>query len=198
MARTVPSLISRWRGTLAILCNAGLNQMLWAAPSRYKRNHRAADGVPIPRVSCFRDFDYLADGLWGKTFFCKLALALQRQFERVRKIRFGLFDGFALRNRGRNLFHKAGIATLFGGVKNGCQFHASRLSHPAIALVAAAGERLGGPRQRRHELAGGEGIEGAEAGGEVGGGPAALAGEAAGKNIGPLFSFPAVHFLQPE
>jgi hypothetical protein len=25
MARTVPSLISRWRGTLAILCNAGLN-----------------------------------------------------------------------------------------------------------------------------------------------------------------------------
>jgi hypothetical protein len=28
MARTVPSLISRWRGTLAILCNEGLNQML--------------------------------------------------------------------------------------------------------------------------------------------------------------------------
>src|SRR5882724_1789486 len=36
MARTVPSLISRWRGTLAILCNTGLNQMLWAALSRYK------------------------------------------------------------------------------------------------------------------------------------------------------------------
>ncbi len=36
MARTVPSLISRWRGTLAILCDAELNQMLWAAPSRYK------------------------------------------------------------------------------------------------------------------------------------------------------------------
>src|SRR5713101_335668 len=35
MARTVPSLISRWRGTLAILCNGGLNQILWAAPSRY-------------------------------------------------------------------------------------------------------------------------------------------------------------------
>ena len=33
-ARTVPSLISRWRGTLAILCDAGLNQMLWAARSR--------------------------------------------------------------------------------------------------------------------------------------------------------------------
>src|SRR5208282_941911 len=30
MARTVPSLISRWRGTLAILCKVGLNQMLWA------------------------------------------------------------------------------------------------------------------------------------------------------------------------
>ncbi len=36
MARTVPSLISRWRGTLAILCKVGLNQMLWAPPSRYK------------------------------------------------------------------------------------------------------------------------------------------------------------------
>jgi len=29
-------------------------------------------------------FDYLAHGLRGKTFFCELALALQRQFERVR------------------------------------------------------------------------------------------------------------------
>jgi len=28
-------------------------------------------------------FDYLAHGLWGKTFFCKLALPLQREFERV-------------------------------------------------------------------------------------------------------------------
>ena len=36
MARTVPSLISRWRGTLAILCKVGLNQILWAPPSRYK------------------------------------------------------------------------------------------------------------------------------------------------------------------
>ena len=36
MARTVPSLISRWRWTLAILCKVGLNQMLWAPPSRYK------------------------------------------------------------------------------------------------------------------------------------------------------------------
>jgi hypothetical protein len=38
--------------------------------------------------------------VWGKAFFRKLALALQRQFERVGKIRFGLFDGFALRNHG--------------------------------------------------------------------------------------------------
>ena len=34
MARTVPSLISRWRGTLAILRCEGFDQMLWAAPSR--------------------------------------------------------------------------------------------------------------------------------------------------------------------
>ena len=80
-------------------------------------------------------FDYLAHGLWGKTFFCKLALVLQRQFERVRKIRFGLFDGFALRNRGRNLLHKARIAPLFGGFINGCQFHASRLSHLHMVAV---------------------------------------------------------------
>src|SRR5713101_5386994 len=33
MARTVPSLISRWRGPLAIFCNEGLNQILWAAPA---------------------------------------------------------------------------------------------------------------------------------------------------------------------
>jgi hypothetical protein len=36
IARTVPSLISRWRGTLAIFCKVGLNQMLCAPPSRYK------------------------------------------------------------------------------------------------------------------------------------------------------------------
>jgi len=72
--------------------------------------------------------------VWGKAFFRKLALALQRQLERVRKIRFGLFDGFALRNRGGKLFHKTSIATLFGGFKNGCQFHARRLS-PLAAKV---------------------------------------------------------------
>jgi hypothetical protein len=43
------------------------------------RNHGAADGVPIPRVSYFRDFENLAYGLRGKAFFCQLALALQRQ-----------------------------------------------------------------------------------------------------------------------
>lgn len=72
--------------------------------------------------------------MWGKPFFRELALALQRQLERVRKIRFGLFDGFALRNRGGKLFHKTSIATLFGGFKNGCQFHARRLS-PLAAKV---------------------------------------------------------------
>src|SRR5260370_13036009 len=83
----------------------------------------------------------LAPGLetvWGKAFFRQLALALQRQFERVGKIRFGLFDGFALRNRGRNLLDEAGIAALFGGFKNGCQFHASILSHSPISLAPAA------------------------------------------------------------
>jgi hypothetical protein len=33
-----------------------------------------------------------------------------------------------LRYRGGKLFHKASVATLFGGFKNGCQFHARRLS----------------------------------------------------------------------
>src|SRR5882724_2489298 len=79
MARTVPSLISRWRGTLAILCNGGLNQYHGQHPRDTKRNHGAADGVPIPRVSCFRYFENLTHGLWGKAFFRKLALALQRQ-----------------------------------------------------------------------------------------------------------------------
>ena len=80
MARTVPSLISRWRGTLAILCNAGLNQILWAAPSRYKtqpwsrrwRSNSASFMLPL--------FGNLAHGVWGKGFFRKLALALERQF----------------------------------------------------------------------------------------------------------------------
>ncbi len=202
MARTVPSLISRWRGTLAILCNAGLNQILWAAPSRTKRNRASADGVPIPRVSCFRDFDYLAHGVCGKAFFRKLALALQRQFQRVRKIRFGLFDGFALRNRGRNLFHKAGIATLFGvsrpstqrafcvpdessGSKRGDAAFSCRvlqapllfnfqlstvnlrdgsLSYPFSNSYFLVDRCLCRRRQRRPELAGGEGVQGAEAG----------------------------------
>ena len=57
---------------------------------------------------------------WGKAFFRKPALALQRQHKRGRKIRFSLFDGFALRNRGGKLFYKTSIATLFGGLENGC------------------------------------------------------------------------------
>src|SRR5260370_8331446 len=44
-------------------------------------------------------------------------------------------------------------------------------------------------RQARTEVAGGEVVEGAEAGGEFGGGQAALAGEAAGKIVRGLFSF---------
>jgi hypothetical protein len=46
----------------------------------------------------------------------------------------------------------------------------------------------------RAEFAGGEGVEGAEAGGEFGGGEAALAVEAAEKIVGRLFSFPGVAF----
>jgi len=48
--------------------------------------------------------------------------------------------------------------------------------------------------KRRAELAGGEGVEGAEAGGEFGGGQAALAVEAAEKIIGGLFPFLSVAF----
>jgi hypothetical protein len=99
--------------------------------SSRKRRQRSfsAHGVPMPRVSCFRYFENLTHRMRGKAFFRKLALALQRQLERVRKIRFGLYDGFALGNRGGKLFHKTSIATFFGGFKNGCQFHARRLSH---------------------------------------------------------------------
>jgi len=60
--------------------------------------------------------------------------------------------------------------------------------------VAAAGEWLVGPRQRRHEFAGGEGVEGAEAGGEFGGIQVALAVEPAEKIIGRLLSFLRVAF----
>src|SRR5260370_5784279 len=49
-------------------------------------------------------------------------------------------------------------------------------------------------RQRRAELAGGEGVEGAEPGGEFGGGQAALAIEAAEKIIGWFFPFLGVAF----
>src|SRR5271163_3954798 len=77
-------------------------------------------------------FSTWVSALWPRNF-CKLALALQRQLERVCKIRFGLFDGFALRNRGGKLFHKTSVATLFCGLKNGCQFHARRLSHLLMA-----------------------------------------------------------------
>jgi len=84
--------------------------------------------------------------VWGKAFFCKLALALQSQFEGVRKIRFGLLDGFALRNRGRKFLNEARIAALFRGFINGCQF------------------------QGRGKLAGGELVEGAEAAGKFGAG----------------------------
>src|SRR6267142_230983 len=51
-----------------------------------------------------------------------------------------------------------------------------------------------GVKKRRTELAGGEGVEGAEAGGEFGGGQAALAVEAAEKIVGRLFSFLGVAF----
>jgi len=112
-----------------ILCKAGLSQCYGHHLRDTKRNLGGADGVPIPQVSCFRYFENLTHRVWRKAFFCKLALALQRQLEGVRKIQFGLFDGFALRNRGGKLFHKTSVATLFGGFKNGGQFHARRLSH---------------------------------------------------------------------
>ena len=56
--------------------------------------------------------------------------------------------------------------------------------------AAFAGERIGEGRQRRRELAGDEGVEGAEAGGEFGVGEAAPAVEAAEEVLGgglPLF-----------
>ena len=106
-------------------------------------------GLPPHLVSCFRYFKNLAHSLWGKAFFRKLALALQRQLERVRKIRFGLFDGFTLRNRGGKLFHKTSIATLFGGFKNGCQFHARRLSHLRMACGRGNGAEGGKPGDTR-------------------------------------------------
>src|SRR6267142_3178229 len=59
------------------------------------------------------------------------------------------------------------------------------------AQHAAPLQRL---RQGRAELAGGEGVEGAEAGGEFGGGQAALTVEAAEKIVGGLFSFLGVAF----
>jgi hypothetical protein len=48
--------------------------------------------------------------------------------------------------------------------------------------------------QRRTDLAGGEGLEGAEAGGESGGGQASLAVEPAEKIVGRLFPFLGVAF----
>src|SRR6267142_617272 len=59
------------------------------------------------------------------------------------------------------------------------------------AQHAAPLQRL---RQRRTELARGEGVEGAEAGGEFGGGQAALAVEATEKIVGRLFPFLRVTF----
>src|SRR2546426_3365004 len=54
MARTVPSLISRWRGTLAILCNEGLNQMLWAAPDRKSTRLNSSHLVISYAVFCLK------------------------------------------------------------------------------------------------------------------------------------------------
>lgn len=44
MVRTVPSLISRWRGLLAVLCRVGLNHKLWAVASgAWRRGFRKSD-----------------------------------------------------------------------------------------------------------------------------------------------------------
>jgi hypothetical protein len=55
--------------------------------------------------------------------------------------------------------------------------------------AAFAGERIGGRRQSRRELAGGEGVEGAEAGGEFGVGQAAVAVEPAEEISGGAIPF---------
>ena len=60
--------------------------------------------------------------------------------------------------------------------------------------AAFAGERIGECRQRRRELAGGEGVEGAEAGGEFGGGQAAFAVEPAEEITGGAFPFLRIAF----
>src|SRR6266852_8897060 len=56
------------------------------------------------------------------------------------------------------------------------------------------GRWLGDRSYGRAELAGGEGVEGAEAGGEFGGGQAAFSVKAAEKIVGGFFSFLRVAF----
>jgi len=104
-----------------------------AAPSRYKNatvepqmafpiREFHASAIRKPRARRAGKELFSASSRWH----CTASLS------GVRKICFGLFDGFALRNRGRNLLNEAGIAPLFGGFKNGCQFHSCRLSHPSM------------------------------------------------------------------
>ena len=65
----------------------------------------------------------------------------------------------------------------------------------SIGLADGACEKAD---ERRAQLAGGESVEGAEAGGEFGGGQAALAVEAAEKIVGGLSPFCALHSIQLE
>src|SRR5260370_21095535 len=58
-----------------------------------------------------------------------------------------------------------------------------------MSTPCLGGNGSSGVKQRRAELAGGEGVEGAEAGGEFGGGEAALAVQAAEEIIGRFFPF---------
>src|ERR1035437_7860577 len=94
------------------------------------KEHRSAsaDGAPGRRASSLSQLESLAEGPWRKVLLSKLSLAVQHQLERVAKVYLRFFESLSLRNGCGNLFHEAGVSTLFGWFKHCRQFHDLRLS----------------------------------------------------------------------
>jgi hypothetical protein len=69
-------------------------------------------------------------------------LAFEYELQSFAKVCLGIFECLALGNCRRDLLHKEGVATLFGRLENGGEFHAARVTYglaPGLAWFSRVG-----------------------------------------------------------
>jgi len=122
MARTVPSLISRRRGTLAILRLAEFRHIVWKPPSRRKRQPRLLRAPQGHPVSCLSKLNWLAHSIYRKITLGHFPIEFHHQLQGLKQVFLCLLQRFPLGNRRRDLLDKAGVPPSFAGSNTAVNF----------------------------------------------------------------------------